>query len=76
MQLPPRPLRGLVESGHFGCCGALQEQSDGRAEEEAGSVCVGVFSHSAVNNNMLKDFQKLEEDLHRIYELIRRNDTR
>ena len=39
MQLPPRQLFGVVESGHFGCCGALQEQqSDGRADEEAGSV--------------------------------------
>ena len=38
MQLSPRQLRGLVESGHFGCCGALQEQSDGRADEEAGSA--------------------------------------
>ena len=40
MQVPPRQLRGLVESRHFGCCcGALQEQSDGRADEEAGNVC-------------------------------------
>ena len=40
MQLPQRQLHGLlVESGHFGCCGALQKQSDGRAGEEAGSVC-------------------------------------
>ena len=39
MQLPLRQLRGLVESGHFGCCGVLQEQSDGRADEESGSVC-------------------------------------
>ena len=39
MQLPPRQLRGLVESGHFGFCGAMQEQSDGRADEEADSVC-------------------------------------
>ena len=39
MQLPPRQLRGLVESGHFGFCGALQEQSDRRADEKAGSVC-------------------------------------
>ena len=39
MQLPPRQLRGLVESGHFGCCGALQEQSDGRVDAEAGSAC-------------------------------------
>ena len=39
VQLPPRQLRGLVESGDFGFCGALQEQSDGRADEEAGPVC-------------------------------------
>ena len=38
--------------------------------------CVGVFRYSAVNNDMLKELQKLEEDLHRIYELIKRNDTR
>ena len=38
MQLPPRQLRRLVESGHFGFCGALQKQSNGRADEEAGSV--------------------------------------
>ncbi|CAM9376708.1 unnamed protein product [Ascophyllum nodosum] len=38
------------------------------------AACVEVFSHSAVNNDMLKELQKLEEDLHRIYELIRRND--
>ena len=30
------------------------------------AACVGVFSHSAVNNDMLKELQKLEEDLHRI----------
>ena len=40
------------------------------------AACVGVFSHSAVNNDMLKELQKREEDLHRIYELIRRNDTK
>lgn len=40
------------------------------------AALVGVFSHSAVNNDMLKEIQRLEEDLHRIYELIRRNDTR
>ena len=39
------------------------------------AACVGVFSHSAVND-MLKELKKLEEDLHRIDELIRRNDTR
>ena len=40
------------------------------------AACVGVFSHSAVNSDMLKELQKLEEDLHHISELIRRNDTR
>ena len=40
------------------------------------AACVGFISHSAVNNDMLKELQKLEEDLHRIYELIKRNDTR
>ena len=39
VQLPPRELRGLVESRHFGCCDAFQEQSDGRADAEAGSAC-------------------------------------
>ena len=37
---------------------------------------VGFISYSTVNNDMLKELQKLEEDLHRIYELIKRNDTR
>lgn len=40
------------------------------------AACVGVFSHSAVNNDELKEIQKLQEDLRRVYELIRRNDTR
>lgn len=40
------------------------------------AALVGVFSHSAVNNDMLKAIQRLEADLHRVYELIRRNDTR
>ena len=40
------------------------------------AACAGVFSHSAVNIDMLKELQKVEEDLHRIYELIKRNDTR
>ena len=40
VQLPPRQLRGLVQSGHFGCCGALEEQSGGRPDDaEAGSAC-------------------------------------
>ena len=41
------------------------------------AACVGVWSHSAVNNDKLKDSQRqLEEDFHEIYELLRRNDTR
>ena len=35
------------------------------------AACVGVFSHSAVNNDKLKDIQRLEEDLQRVYDLIR-----
>ena len=35
------------------------------------AACVGFISHSAVNNDMLKELQKLEENLHRIYELIK-----
>ena len=41
------------------------------------AACIGVWSHSAVNNDKLKDVQRqLEEDFHEIYELLRRNDTR
>jgi len=40
------------------------------------AAIVGVFSHSAVNNDELKDIQRLQEEFHIIYELIRRNDTR
>ena len=40
------------------------------------AACVGVFGHSAINNDTLKELQKLEGDLNRIYELLRRNDTR
>ena len=41
------------------------------------AACVGVWSPSAVNNDKLKDIQRqLEEDLHEIYELLRRNDSR
>ncbi|CAB1104121.1 unnamed protein product [Ectocarpus sp. CCAP 1310/34] len=32
------------------------------------AASVGVFSHSAVNNDMLKEIQRLEADLHRVYE--------
>ena len=41
------------------------------------AACVGVWIHSAVNNDKLKDIQRqLEEDFHEIYALLRRNDTR
>ena len=40
------------------------------------AACVGVFSHSTANNDKLKDIQRLEKDLQRVYDLIRRNDTR
>ena len=40
------------------------------------AACAGVFSHSTVNNHMLQELQKLEEDLHRLYKLISRNDTK
>ncbi|CAB1100363.1 unnamed protein product [Ectocarpus sp. CCAP 1310/34] len=39
------------------------------------AAMVGVFSHSAVNNDELKELQRLEEGFSRIYELLRRNDT-
>ena len=38
VQLPPRQLRSLVEFGHCRVCDGLQEQTDGRAHEEAGSM--------------------------------------
>ena len=40
------------------------------------AACFGIWSHSAVNNNKLKEQSQLEEDFHEIYELLRRNDTR
>ena len=77
VQLPPRELRSLVESGHCRVYDDLQEQTDGRAHEEELAACVGVWSHSAVDNDKLKDIQRqLEENFHEIYELLRRNDTR
>lgn len=40
------------------------------------AAVVGVFSHSAVNNDELKDIQRLQAEFQIIYELMRRNDTR
>ena len=64
-------LWSLGISGAVACC-----KNRAMVELMKLAACVGVFSHSAINNDMLKELQKLEEDLHRIYELIRRNDTR
>ena len=76
MQLPPRQLRGLVESGHCRVCDDLQEQTVGALMKKL-AAGVGVRSHSPVNNDKLKDIQRqVEEDFHEVYELIRRNDTR
>ena len=74
MQLPARQLHDLVESGDFGFCDYLQDQAMGDLMKKL-AACVGVFSHSAVNNDKLKDIQRLEEDLRRVYGLTRRNDT-
>ena len=40
------------------------------------AACVGKFSHSAVNNSDLKMIQELSPVFSKVYELIRRNDTR
>ena len=40
------------------------------------AACVDVFSHCASINDKLKDTQRLEKDLQRVDDLIRRNDTR
>ena len=67
MQLPWCQLRGLAARCKNKSMGELMKKL---------AACVGVFSHSAVNNDILMELQELEQDLHRIYELIRRNDTR
>ena len=40
------------------------------------AACVGKFSHSAMNNSELKNVQELQKTFSKVYELIRRNDTR
>ena len=76
MQLPPRQLRSLVESGIAGSATTCKKKTMGALMKKL-VACVGVWSHSAVNNDKLKDIQiQLEEDFHEIYELLRRNDTR
>ena len=40
------------------------------------AACVGKSSHSAVNNSELKALHELVPQFSKIYELIRRNDTR
>ena len=49
---------------------------DGAALMKKLAACVGVFSHSAKNNNELKEIQELQEDFCHVYDLVRRNDTR
>ena len=40
------------------------------------SACVGKFNHSAVNNSELKNVRELQKTFSKVYEFIRRNDTR
>ena len=40
------------------------------------AACVGKFSHSAANSSDLKTIQELSPVFSKVYELIRRNDTR
>ena len=61
---------------------ALGIAGKGRKNKDMGDLMkklaalVGVFSHSAVNNDKQKELQRLENDLHQVYGLTRRNDTR
>ena len=68
----PVVLWSLGISGAVACC---KNKAMGELMKKL-AACVGVFSHSAVNNDILKQHQKLEEDPPRIYELIRRNNKR
>ena len=54
----------------------MQEPRLGKKYEEARCVCVGKFSHFTVNNSDLKTIQELSSVFSKVYELIRRNDTR
>ena len=53
---------------------ALGIAGNGRKNKDMGDLMkklaalVGVFSHAAVNNDKLKDLQRLEDDLHQVYE--------
>ena len=75
VQLPPRQLR-VVEAGHFGCAARCKNKAMLGELMQKLRARVGSISHSTVNNDMLKELQKLEEDLHRTYELIKQNDSR
>ena len=61
---------------------ALGIAGNGRKNKDMGDLIkklaalVGVFSHSAINNDKLRELQRMKDDLHQVYELIRRNDTR
>ena len=61
-------------------CGSVKKCENPEMEKlmKKLAALVGVFSHSAVNNDEFKDIQteSLEEGFDNVLELIRRNDTR
>ena len=66
----------LWSLGIAGCATTCKNNPMGALMERL-AACVGVWSHSAVHNDKLKDIQRqLEEDFHEIHELLSRNDTR
>ena len=64
----------------LGICGSVKKCENPGMEKlmKKLAALVGVFSHSAVNNDEFKDIQteSLEEGFDNVLELIRRNDTR
>ena len=64
----------------LGICGSIKKCENPEMEKlmKKLAALVGVFSHSAVNNDDFKDIQteSLEEGFDNVLELIRRNDTR
>ena len=65
----------------LGICGSVKKKWENPKMEKLMkklAALVGVFSHSAVNNDEFKDIQteSLEEGFDNVLELIRRNDTR
>ena len=74
-------LRSSVEHGSHLDAGHLwervnvQEPGDEETDKKL-AASVGKFSHSAVNSSELKNVQELQKTFSKVYELIRRNDTR